>query len=110
MDILEKTKKPVYLFLIFVIYLSYFLAFFGVYYVNPELLQFFIFVVNVFICLFLLIRFHPFRKHELRDFDDKLIFASGLILLSNLGVQTYIPQFNAVQQYYKNIIKEPRVE
>jgi hypothetical protein len=106
MDFLEKTKKPIYLFLIFVIYLSYFLAFFGVYYVNPNMLEFFSFSVNVFVCLFLLIRFHPFQKHELRPFDDKLIFASGIILLSNIGINAYFQDlYDKTKHFYEIILK-----
>ena len=106
MDFLEKTKKPVYLFLIFVVYFSYFLAFFGIYYVNPKLLQNFTFAVNVFVCLLLLIRFHPFQKHELRYFDDKLIFASGIILLSNLGIDVYLKQLqDKTKIIYESILK-----
>jgi len=93
MDFLEKTKKPVYLFLVSFIYLSYFLTFFGIYYVDLNLLKYFTLGVNLFVCLFLLIRFHPFQKHELRYFDDKLIFASGIILLSNLGIDVYLKSF-----------------
>lgn len=90
MNIIENTKRPVYLFLIFVLYFSYFLALFGIYYIKPEFTGFFTFAINVFIGLFLIIRFHPFQKHELKYFDDKLIFASGLILLSNIGIYSYI--------------------
>jgi hypothetical protein len=106
MDLLEKTKKPIYLFLIFVIYLSYFLTFFGIYYVDPDLLKYFTLGVNLFVCLFLLIRFHPFQTHELRYFDDKLIFASGIILLSNLGIDIYLkPLHDTTKMFYESILK-----
>lgn len=89
-NLLDKVKKPIYLLLIGLIYLSYFLLFFGIYYVNPKYTEYFSLFIQTFICLFLIIRFHPFREHKLKEFDDKLIFGSGLILLSNLGIMSYI--------------------
>lgn len=86
----EKVKKPFYLLLVGIIYLSWFLATFGIYNVNPKYLDTFSMFIQIFICAFLILRFHPFRNHELRDFDDKLIFGSGLILLTNLGVTSYL--------------------
>jgi hypothetical protein len=41
------------------------------------------------VCLFLIIRFHPYRKHELRNFDAKIIFASAILLLTNTGLSKY---------------------
>ena len=102
MDYLEKVKIPVYSFLIFFIYASYFLAFFGLYYVSPDLLNSFRYAITFFICMFLIIRFNPFQKHELRYFDDKLIFGSGLILLSNLGFELY---FTKIEDKTKSIIQ-----
>ena len=86
----DQVKKPIYLLIVGIIYLSYFLLFFGIYTVNPQWVEYLSKFIQFFICAFLIIRFHPFRNHELRDFDDKLIFGSGLILISDLGVTSYL--------------------
>lgn len=105
MDYLEKLKIPVYSFLIFFIYTSYFLAFFGIYNVKPELVNDFRYAITFFICMFLIIRFNPFQTHELRYFDDKLIFGSGLILLSNLGFELYLSKIeDKSRSFIKNIL------
>lgn len=102
----ERIKKPIYLLIIGAIYLSYFLVVFGIYAVNPIYIEHLSVFIQVFICLFLIIRFHPFRSHELRDFDDKLIFGSGLLLISNLGVTSYFQKYINKNLYILSDIKE----
>ena len=86
---LDKIKKPLYLLLIFLLYFSYFLIFAGLYYVNTKYIQIFSILLQIFICVFLIIRFHPFRKHELREFDATIIFASAILLLTNAGLTEF---------------------
>jgi hypothetical protein len=88
--ILDKIKKPVYLTIIGFIYLSYFLIFFGLFYINKKYVDIFSNLLLTFVCLFLILRFHPFRKHELRDFDATIIFGSAVLLLTNAGLTNII--------------------
>jgi hypothetical protein len=41
---------------------------------------------NTFICIFLLYKFNPFREHTLNKNDSKIIFASALFMMTNLGI------------------------
>ena len=88
--ILDKIKKPVYLTIIGFIYLSYFLIFFGLFYINKKYIDIFSNLLLIFVCLFLILRFHPFRKHELREFDATIIFGSAVLLLTNAGLTNII--------------------
>jgi hypothetical protein len=88
--ILDKIKKPVYLTIIGFIYLSYFLIFFGIFYINKKYIDLFSNLLLTFVCLFLILRFHPFRKHELREFDATIIFGSAVLLLTNAGLTNII--------------------
>ena len=63
---------------------------FGIYQIDPAYSLLLSKLLQVFVSLFLIVRFHPFRKHKLYDFDDKIIFCSGLILLSDLGATSVI--------------------
>ena len=40
--------------------------------------------VHVFVCLFLILRFNPFVKAELRPYDSNIIFGSAMLLLFNV--------------------------
>jgi hypothetical protein len=84
--IFDGIKKPFYFAMIFIIYGSYLLIFLGIYYVNPAYIMDAFKYLEIFICLFLIVRFNPFIKAELHDFDQYLIFVSGFIILTNIGI------------------------
>jgi hypothetical protein len=88
--ILDKIKKPIFFTTIGFIYISYFLIFFGIFYINKRYIELFSNLLVTFVCLFLIIRFHPFRKHELREFDASIIFVSAILLITNAGLSKLI--------------------
>jgi len=83
---LDKIKKPLYIFFMVIIYFSYFLIFAGLYYVNQNYIHTFSTLLQIFISLFLVIRFNPFRKPELREFDASIIFSCAILLFMNAGL------------------------
>lgn len=86
--ILEQSYYPFYL-LVIIAHLLYFITFMGIYYVNVKYLHTLDVLTQTFICLFLLIRFFPFRHHQLNKYDTSIIFGSALLLASNLFVTEY---------------------
>lgn len=76
---------PIYivsLLLINIVYLAVFLGFFAT---IPNYIKYLNIAVRSFICVFLMIRFHPFReKYHLKNYDIMLIFGSAFILFTNL--------------------------
>ncbi len=47
--------------------------------------------VKIYICLFLIWRFNPLRKHyEFTDLDRKIAFSAGLFILSTTALNKYI--------------------
>jgi hypothetical protein len=42
--------------------------------------------IQMFICILLLIKYHPFREHKLAQSDSNLIFSSAVFLFVNLGI------------------------
>jgi hypothetical protein len=88
--ILDKIKKPIFFTTIGFIYISYFLIFFGIFFINKRYIELFSNLLVTFVCLFLIIRFHPFRKHELREFDASIIFVSAILLITNAGLSKLI--------------------
>ena len=79
----DKTKVGIYWSLLSLLYLCYFLVYFGIYYINPIYIKILTILVHSFICIYLLWRFHPFREYRLHPFDNQIIFASAFILLTN---------------------------
>lgn len=62
----------------------YGLLFIGVIYINPEYLQNFRTIMQLFVCLFLIYRFHPYKEHVLKKYDAQIIFSSAIFLLVNI--------------------------
>ena len=73
--------------LLLVIYIT---TYMGLLYVNPIYINRLTLSVNIFVCLFLLYKFNPLRTHTLNKFDGKIIFASALFMLTNLGITEII--------------------
>jgi hypothetical protein len=82
---LEIIKKPVYMGSLFILHLAYILVFLGIIRYTPMFVNNLNILIQLFVCIFLMIKFHPFRKHELKEFDSTIIFGSAMFLLTNIG-------------------------
>lgn len=101
----DTIKNPIFSISIAVLYISYFLLYFGVFYLDKTYITLLSQGIHLFVCLFLLIRFHPFRKHEINEFDSRIIFSSALILLTNLGITEYLKQFIQKTVKFSNVLQ-----
>jgi hypothetical protein len=82
---------PYYIYGIIFFHVAYVLLFIGLFQFNTEYLSILDISIQTFICIFLIIRFNPFRKHILRPSDAQIIFGSATFLLLNLG---FVKLFN----------------
>jgi hypothetical protein len=103
-NLLDKIKEPLYRGSLYLIFILYFVAFFGLYSYNQRYLYYLHLFMQTFVCIFLIVRFHPFRKHYLKPFDANIIFGSAVVLLTNLGVTTYM------ENYINNIIVNRHIQ
>lgn len=46
--------------------------------------------LRIYVCLFLIWRFNPFRKIEFTELDRKIVFSAGLFLLTTTALNQYI--------------------
>ena len=104
-SIIDDIKYPVFIVLITILHIFYIIIFFGIFFIDPVYLRWLSTFIQFMIALFLIFRFHPFRTHELRKNDDKLIFACGSLLLINTSFTEYIIAF-VNSSFSKNIIKQ----
>ena len=79
------------------IYTSYFLIFvsaLGISETAPKYLANLDYYVRVYICLFLMWRFNPFRTHyEFTDLDRKIAFSAGAFILTTTALNQYLVDF-----------------
>lgn len=78
---------------IVLLHILYIFVFFGILYINPIYIKVLNTFIQLFIGVFLIWRFHPFRSHELKQYDSKIIFGSGVFLLTNLGFFSIFTHF-----------------
>ena len=76
------------------IYLSYILIFIsalGLWKNAPTFLFDLDYYVRIYICLFLIWRFNPFRSHyEFTNLDRKIAFSAGLFILTTTALNKYL--------------------
>jgi len=89
-DLLEKHKVSVYIWLFVIPYALYFITLLGVWYIKPTYIHILGNIMQIYVALFLIFRFNPYRKHEIRPHDDQIILGSAFLLLTNAGVTSYI--------------------
>ena len=78
--------KIIYKWVVLFINISYFLLFFGVLSISPNYIRYFSNFIQILICIFLIVRFHPFREHYYLKNDATLLFGRALLMLQNLGL------------------------
>ena len=76
------------------IYATYFLiaaAYLGISTAAPKYLNDLNFYVKIYVCLFLLLRFNPFRKMDsFTTLDRKIAFSAGIIIFTTTILDSYI--------------------
>lgn len=59
--------------------------------------------IRIYICLFLIYRFNPFRDVEFTQLDKKIAFSAGLFLLTTSALNEYIIN---LQKYMKHFFSK----
>jgi len=70
----------------------------------PQFLEKLDYYIRIYICLFLMWRFHPFRTHyEFTDLDRKIAFSAGLFILTTTALNEYLLDFEKNFKLYFNL-------
>jgi hypothetical protein len=84
-DVVDYAGKH-YSYLSLALYSAYIVLFLGVVNFNPSYITELKLLMQVVVCVVLIYRFNPFRKHELKKYDATIIFSSAMFLLVNTGI------------------------
>ena len=85
---------------IFVSYSLIILSLFGISQSAERYLQTLDYYIRIYVCLFLMWRFNPFRSsYEFTNLDRKIAFSAGLLILTTTALNQYLNDI-------KNIIKQ----
>lgn len=95
----------VYMTSLFLIHLGYFAVFLGVFTTIPSFIKYLNVGIQILLCSFLMIRFHPFREnYKLKPADTMFIFGSAILLFTNL-VLVELVQIPKVGYYINHAFK-----
>jgi len=91
-------------------YILYIITALGIFANAPAYLDTLQYYAKIYICLFLIIRFNPFKKVEFTDLDRKVAFSSGLFLLSTTIInQILIAYLTDINSYVYSFIHSKNV-
>ena len=97
-DSLQKFQERAFNIFICVSYFLFFAAAFGFSKYAPQYLSNMDYYVKMYVCIFLIIRFNPFRQIKFTELDRKIAFSAGLFILTT----------TALAQYFVNISKNAK--
>ena len=90
------------------IYISYallFLTALGFSHYAPQYLNGMDYYVKIYVCLFLILRFNPFRRVKFTELDRKVAFSAGLFILTTTAFAQYFAKISyKTSKYVKNRI------
>ena len=83
-------------------YALIFISYLGFYNSAPQYLSTINYYFNIYICIFLLWRFNPFRKLDtFTELDRKIAFSAGVFILTTTALNQYIIE---IQNTIKKVI------
>jgi hypothetical protein len=90
-------QEKIFQLIIYITWLLYILIALGLSANAPQYLDDLQYYVKIYISLFLIYRFNPFRQVKFTHLDAKIAFSAGLFLLTTTAIN------NLLQTYVKNI-------
>lgn len=77
-------------------YVSYIGIAIGIQILSPENIDTLDYYAKVYVCLFLLYRFNPFRTIEFNELDRKIAFSAGVFLLATTFINDVIQKYTKI--------------
>lgn len=104
MNKLHELQDKLFTIFIYVTYTLVFVSALGLSYSAPKYIEYMDYYVRIYICLFLIWRFNPFRTHyEFTNLDRKIAFSAGIFILTTTALNQYLNKVkDTVSHYVKN--------
>lgn len=85
-NIIYKWILPIYFVCVLLLHVAFFIHYFQLAPVDMYYVDYMNLFLEIFICVFLIIRFFPFRTHVFHKEDSQIIFACAFFLLFQIGL------------------------
>ena len=93
MSELQIVHERLFNIVIFLNYLFYFLIILGLSSSAPKYISTFHFYLQIYISLFLLYRFNPFRKIQFNELDRKVAFSAGVFIITTTAIGKFVANY-----------------
>jgi len=105
---LDKFQDKTLDIILFVTYFLYISLALGIYFISPQYINLLHNVVKLYVCIFLLYRFNPWRTSKCNHLDRRIAFSAGFFLLSTTIFENILNYFvsktkTRVEKIKKNI-------
>jgi len=98
---LHKLQEILFNFFVVLTYFLIIVSFLGLSDNAPKYLQSLDYYIRIYICLFLIWRFNPFRsQYEFTNLDRQIVFSGGILILTTTALNQYLIN---IKDYIKNI-------
>ena len=103
-NFLYKAQDSIFNIFIFISWSLIIISALGFSQITPTFLSNLDYYVSIYICLFLMWRFHPFKtKYEFTELDRKIAFSAGLFILTTTALNEYLLSFEKKFKQYFNL-------
>tara|TARA_B110001450_G_scaffold243133_1_gene254136 strand:+ start:3837 stop:4166 length:330 start_codon:yes stop_codon:yes gene_type:complete len=85
----NKSYKRIFIYAVYLSYILFFITLFGIIPINQQYYKILREVIKYFVCIFLIVKYNPFRKKKSITFDNMdryIVFHSGIFLLITTGI------------------------
>ena len=98
-------QEKIFIFIIYTTWLLYFLIALGISANAPQYLDDLQYYVKIYVSLFLIIRFNPFRRVRFTQLDARIAFSAGLFLLATTAINKILLTYLQDIKSYLGILK-----
>jgi hypothetical protein len=89
--------------ILYLTWILYIAILFGVSSKAPEYLDDLQYYVKIYVSLFLIYRFNPFRRVKFTGLDAKVAFSAGVFLLTTTTINSILQNYLSIIKQYLNI-------
>lgn len=102
---LHQFQNKTFTFVMILSWVLYILFAFGLSSSAPIYLNDLQYYIKIYVSLFLILRFNPFRRVKFTELDRKIVFASGIFLLGTTAISSFLTSY--ILNIKSSIYKKP---
>ena len=104
---ITKFQERIFDFALYLSYFLYILVALGLSANAPDYLLTLDYYVRIYVSMFLILRFNPFRNVEFTELDKKIAFSSGVFVLATTALNQILEKFKMlIYNYFNEITNE----